>query len=1252
MKRGLISLLLLLLCRLCIAAVTLYPVIEWQDMRGDTLLPYYGCRIPLSNNYEDSLYSITIEYPELVRLSDSDIENWNLLQRRILEWPAVDTYISISSKRASLEAGFVPIIFRDGSYFAINSCKILINSVPKGANNVARAELRTGDMQQQRYSSRSVLSSGKWVKIAVSESGVYKLTHKFLASLGFKDPSKVRLYGYGGALLPETNLHELTDDLPEQQLWRADSYMLFYAQGPVAWSRNFDGEFIHTVNTYSDYGYYFITESDSTDLLSFAVESTDSVIGTNIIENYPEYQVYDPDDYSWYHSGRMFYDADAAPIRNISFNTPDLLAGSVRVRVSYAANSTEDSYLKVRLNNLNPATKYIKALSSNSVASVVEDKFDMESSATDRSVVHLEYSAPGGSEGRVDFVSLNYKRALKMSGSYMTFRVDEMTNNATFCIENATADMVVWRRSSNGEYSVLPSYYQDGVLKTYSSTVKSTDEFIAVKTKSTFKEPIVDNANLRNQNLHAYSGVDMVIIVPQSGILTEQANRLAEFHRITDSLCVVVVAADEIYNEFSSGTPDATAYRRFMKMLYDNAESGNEPRYLLLFGDGAWDNRMRTTEWKGNTPKDYLLCYESKNSVSHVSSFVMEDYFGLLDDNEGNNLLREKSDIAIGRLPVKSEAEAEIVVNKIVDYTLRKTPGAWRNSVLLLGDDGDNNIHMRDADRIAKKVSETDSSLFVDKIYWDSYSMEVTATGNSYPAVRKELMEKLQSGALLVNYSGHGSADVLSHELVLDKGDMKSISSSALPFWVTASCDITPFDSPLENIGENLMLNPVGGAIGMLTTTRTVYASMNYRVNSLFTEYLLKRSSYGKATTIGDALRQTKETLVSGSADVQDLSENKLHFVLLGDPALRLALPEYTLVVDSFNHQSSSINGHIAKAGGLITVSGHVEDFMGNRIEADGIIYPKVFDNERVVTCLNNEGYADEPFVYNDRDRVLYSGSDSVKGGGFSFTFPVPLDINYSDENGLILLYAEIENGVVSANGSFSNFTIGGTADDIEPDTDGPEVKMYLNNPDFRYGADVNRTPLFVADLFDKDGLNSSGNGLGHDIVVIIDNNPQYTYVLNSYFSSVTGDYSRGRVKFELPELPVGKHNLMFRAWDVKNNSTTAYLEFNVVDGLKPVLTVTPTENPAVERTTFVVEHDRPGDNVSVLLKVVSTDGRQVWSKSVTDSSMSGICMVDWNLSDSNGALVSPGIYLVHVVLEDADGATHTAVNKLIIVRN
>ena len=381
---------------------------------------------------------------------------------------------------------------------------------------------------------------------------------------------------------------------------------------------------------------------------------------------------------------------------------------------------------------------------------------------------------------------------------------------------------------------------------------------------------------------------------------------------------------------------------------------------------------------------------------------------------------------------------------------------------------------------------------------------------------------------------------------------------------------------------------------------------------------------------------------------IKDRTENKIHFVLLGDPALRLAVAELKAVVDSFNGADTTVTG-AAKAGSVVTVSGHIE-CNGERVtDYRGILSSTVFDNERLITCRDNQHLADEPFTFRYRDRILYSGTDSVRNGEFRFSFPVPLDINYSNQNGQILLYAKGNDGL-SANGVYDNFTVGGTADGLSNDSVGPEINLYLNTPTFQYGASVNATPTLVAELRDTSGLNTSGNGLGHDILLVIDNNPNWTWVLNSLFENAEGDYTAGRVMFTLPELPEGKHELMLRAWDVMNNSTTVYLGFKVVNDLKPKFSIDVTASPARENTSFVITHDRPGQNASVTIQVSSTDGMLQWSKTCRDESGSGVTVVDWNLHGNSGHRMQPGLYIVRAIVGTDGGGSSSASCKLVIV--
>ena len=1212
----------------------------WQFMTTDSLPPRCAFSIPLGADWQDSVYSVNIEYPELVRIDQADLIRWKLDVAQVPSWPNVNTFIGVSHKNATLDVSFVPLIMRDGQLYVMDTYKYVVSAEPASLEAYPRLGIT-----DSRYTDSSVLSRGRWVKIRVNKSGVYKLTDRALRSMGFAEPSKVRLFGYGGAVLPETKLQNLTDDLPEQPLWRADGFALFYAQGPVSWKRTVRG-YTHQVNSYSDWGYYFLTDGVVEDAPAQFDKFKADTINGSLIDYYPDFEVYDPDEFSWYRSGsRMFeaYDYSVGGSRSYKFSLNGIDPDSVRVTVAFS--SSVPSKLNVFVNDTQTGTVTMEGASGTNIASITEQTLISRGQFRDETTIRLVNDIPSGSSGHLDFIRLNFSRKLALMGSSTVFRAGRQVYSSSFSIAGSNSNVVVWHCSANGKWSVVPSSFQDGATITRAASFRSDDMLVAVNPAGSFPEPEVVG-EISNQNLHGLDSIDMVIVVPESGKLLAQAERLAQVHRVFDSLSVVVVRADMVYNEFSSGTPDATALRRFMKMLYDRGDKGSAPVYLLLLGNGAWDNRMHSNEWKGCKPEDFLLCYESYNSVSHTESYVMEDYFGLLDDSEGNELLSEKVDLGIGRIPVSSVDEAKGKVDQLIDYITGKHRGSWCNRILILGDDGDNNLHMRDADEVAGIYESKYPSADVRKVYWDTYHMEVSASYNAYPAVRKYLLEQFKEGALIVDYSGHGSTEVLSHELVLNKGDMNELRSDHLPFWITASCDIAPFDSPLNSFGLNLFCNTQGGAIGLLSTTRTVYASLNITINRSFARYVLACSPQGVPYSVGDALRLAKNDLVTTGGDV-DLTTNKIHYVLLGDPALRLALPRMTAVVDSLTDMSDNkIN--MAQAGGVVKVHGHIEN-AGKKVDAfNGILSGTVFDNERLITCYDNLKTADEPFQFTYRDRILYSGTDSVRNGEFSFCFPVPLDINYSDQEGKIILYAQSNDYM--ANGSFQKFYVGGTDPELENDNEGPDIRLYLNTPSFQYGANVNSTPTLVVELSDSSGLNTSGNGLGHDILLVIDNNPNWTWTLNSSFVQSNGDYTKGMLSFNIPELPEGKHTLMLRAWDTMNNSSTVYLGFKVIDDLEPKFTVDVTKSPARESTQFVITHDRPGQQANVTVQVSDINGTTQWTSSVQDSGQSGVTVIQWNLHGSSGHRLQPGLYLVKAMVGTANGASSTASCKLVIV--
>ena len=759
---------------------------------------------------------------------------------------------------------------------------------------------------------------------------------------------------------------------------------------------------------------------------------------------------------------------------------------------------------------------------------------------------------------------------------------------------------------------------------------------------------------IMNQDHHADEAVDMVIIIPTNQQVLAQAERIKTWHETNDGLRVRIVPADELYNEFSSGTPDATAYRRYMKMLYDRAETeADMPSYLLLFGDGAWDNRMLSADWSGYDPDDFLLCFESENSFSHVNCYVSDDFFCLLDDEEqiqqqrsGVSVYLGKPDVAVGRFPARNELEAKVLVDKTLNYADNVYAGPWQNVICVMGDDGNGNSHMATADRVANMVESNFSGYTVNKIYWDAYQRVSSATGYSYPDVTQLIKQQMTNGALMMNYNGHGAPYAFSHELVMKLADFESSVSNYLPLWLTASCDIMPFDGQEENIGEAVMFNERGGGVAFFGTTRTVYATYNEQMNLAFTKYVLT-----PGYTIGEAVRQAKCDLVS---EGRDTSPNKLQYTLLGDPALKLACPTAEVVVDSINGEAVSKEIQLS-AGSVATVRGHIVKNSSQDGSFNGVVTATVRDAEETITCKLNDTTgdgADEPFVYQDRTKTIYQGSDSIRNGVFRFTFAVPKDISYTDGSGLMTLYAVNNDKTETAHGENGSFVLSGS-EIVKNDSIGPSIYCYLNSKSFVNGGNVNTTPYFGAELYDDNGVNASGSSVGHDLELVIDGELSKTYNLNDYFSFDFGDYRRGTVGFSIPELSVGPHRLLFRAWDVLNNSSTSELTFNVVkDGGDGNFNVICTKNPATTTTSFVINHDRSSSEVDVTIDIFDMSGRQLWKCVKTGVPTDGVVVLDWDLRIGGGSRLRTGVYIYRIQLNGNGGTSGSYANKLIILGN
>ena len=1096
-----------------------------------------------------------------------------------------------------------------------------------------------------RYASESVLNSGKWVKIQVAEDGIYKLTAADLKKMGFSNLDKVAVYGYGGWPLDEDFSTTYIDDVPEVAVWRSADYLLFYGKGPRKWEySSSDKSFIHTNNPYSNYGYYFVTEKETT---GRTMEKAASAAGATLqVTTFDDYVLHEEELVSVNSSGRELYGESFTSTlsRDFTISVPGITNDEGKATLSFISRGNGTITMNVDGN----------ALISGSV-SVPSDEYEVArelyrerawmADKGETVKVNIGYSTTGHKNVHLNYFRLQMKRQLKVYDNYTFFRSLSARGNASrFVIQGADASTLVFDVTDGVNPQQMETSLNGTELSFSIPASASLREFVVVK-PSQIKAPVTVG-EVANQNLHALPQQDMIIIAQPN--FTTQAERLAEAHRTKDNLTVRVVTPESIYNEFSSGTPDATAYRRFMKMFYDRQTSeADAPKYLLLFGDGSFDNRKLTSAWKSVDMSNMLLTYQTENSLSS-QSYVIDDYFGFLDDADNKKSLQNKKlCLGIGRFPIRTVEQATQMVDKVISYMENKNTGSWKNNLCFMADDGSNTDgfmteHMEFADQLAGYVESEHPEFLVNKLYYDAYKKDMTA--GTYPDVRSGLQKLLKDGLLLFNYTGHGGTTALSDEKVLTQTDINQFTYTHLPVWVTATCDFTRFDDLNTSAGEDVFLNKSSGGIALFTTVRVAYSRPNFPINDNVIRNLFERNN-GRRRTLGEVMQATKNTLSS---------VYKLGFCLIGDPAVKMAYPEFGMKVTTVNGQSVDGNSISFKALEKITVEGEVLDASGQLVtDFTGIVNPTVKDSKVTVTCLKNSNKDDSPaFTFTDYPNTIFIGNDSVRNGKFSFTFTVPKDISYSNLQGKMNLYAVDTESGNEAQGNFDNFIVGGTSDTAETDTIGPEIRaLYLNDTTFVDGGQVNTTPYFVAELWDKSGVNITGSSVGHDMMLVIDESTVLSYNLNSYYELLPGEDGTGIVKFPIPALEPGKHTAEFWVWDILNNSTVRTFTFEVVEGLKPFLfDVIATPGIAREQVTFHLMHNRPESRMRVGIMVYDLAGRQLWKHE--ESGTSGLFenyTVSWDLT-SGGVRMRPGVYIYRAAISTDNSKDATKARKFIIL--
>jgi hypothetical protein len=1111
-----------------------------------------------------------------------------------------------------------------------------------------------------KYAANSVLANGKFVKIGIMESGVYKLTYEKLLSMGM-DPQNVHIFGYGGGVLEQSFLLPKIDDLPEIPIYiekgndgvfGAGDCVLFYAQGVVRWAYDRSNSiFTHTNNPYSQYGYYFVS-SNAVTTAGKRIETknnvtipTDAVVKD--ITEFVDYKVSEKDIRSLPKSGKEFYGDDfiVTLSYNYGFNFPNIItsnSNAVKVNLDVAASSTTTSNFTLMLNGTQSQKLSTRARSSS-------DKYEMATDASktfsflpsnDALQLSVSYDKPTSTSiGYMNFLEVTARRSLKMAGEVMQFQNADWLGSGfynKYILSNANANVQVWDITNPQDVSLVSTTFENGNLS-FTDTSNTLKQYIAINTKASTSIPApLNDAVVAKQNLHGeMQQADLVIITHPSFV--SQAQALAQAHRDKDNLIVEVITTEQVYNEFSSGAPDATAYRWVMKMLYDRATVPTDlPKSLLLFGRGTFDNKKILSK-EPESGNNLILTYQDDNSLSQTASFVTDDYFAYLEDNEGTNISSNYNsmDIGVGRFPVVTTQQATDVVNKTIGYMNNKSKGNWKNQICFLADDGDNALHMQQADNSAASIAKAFPAYQLNKIFLDSYIQEVSASGQTYPLAKTRFQNLLRTGLFMLNYTGHASHAGWTNEQLLSTADVNALSNKNLPFWWAATCDFMQFDGKTVSGGESVLLNPLGGGIGIVSAARPVYAAQNERLNRLFSDNIYKKIN-GKQQNVGAVIATSKNAI---SAEV-----NKLCYVYMGDPALKLSFPtNYSIKTSKVNESAEDA---ILSALSVATFSGYIADEKDSLVsDFNGKVHAVVYDKSQEIKTLNNDGDG-TVISFKDRPSALFSGIAVVKNGKFSFTFMLPKDIKYNFGSGRINYYAQDDSANVEAQGCFESFVVGGANPNPIDDTTGPIINVFLNDS-LSSSHKVNESPLLVSTISDVNGINTVGGGIGHDILLTIDKDIYKSYTLNEYFQANIGSYSKGIVKFKLPELEDGTHSLTLRAWDLLNNSTTKSISFEVVKGLTPVIfSVSNYPNPVLTHTRFVIKNDRPETMLSATVEVFDLAGRVLWNSGARAS----IDDISWDLTSSSGQKVNPGVYFYKVSLKTTNSEFTSKTNKLLIV--
>ena len=1100
------------------------------------------------------------------------------------------------------------------------------------------------------YADNSALSQGNWMKIRVDTDGLYRIPTATLRSWGFRDLSRVRVFGYGGARISNVlSAEEYIDDLPLAPCELTDRGLVFYGVAGGDW-QTVQGYRHYDQNPYSSYGYYFVGELPDADSSGTLPSS-----GTASVSENPARTA----DALLHHERELALAAEAGPLmtgedfrytrtRSFPMDFTDAAdGGSARIEYSFISNLSSSGRLTANFDDVNIGSATISAKPSDGYVHGVETIGRHTFECKDgRHSIELTFT-PGGtvSMASLNYISVAYERMLRMPASGW-FRFSSLSSE--FALANARDDMRIWEITRPEKASEI-KYTISGGEAFWSMENRSDRTFVAWLPEAALPAPKTVGT-VSNQNLHAGEGAEMIIICPSE--FSTEASRLADFHRTaSDPLSVRIVDPQTIYNEFSSGAPDVSGLRKYLKMLYDRGVAGTGPslRYVILMARTTLDNRRLSASAPSYPTLPAWMPSSSAASLSDNDGFCSDDFVAMLGDGSGADMRRDKLSVALGRIPVTSSDEASSIVDKIIQYAAGAHKTAWKQRFLFIADDGDAGEHLRQSEKMISEFEHSDRQQhLVRKVYVDNYELQ----GNVAVMARETMYRHLEEGVVWWNYIGHANETSWTGEGLLTYTDINNMYLRHWPFIYAATCDFLRLDSRRISGGELMYLERYGGAIGMISAVRPVFISANGRLTAAIGRALAKTGADGRSLTPGEIYRQAKNDIRDDNNEKPTSDENRLRYIFVGDPALPLAMPYNNVRVDSIKGAPLYGQGAQPTLAALerANISGTITAADGSELgDFEGVLMIDIFDAERTVTTKGRgEGRVAN---FEDIGERIYTGSTLIKDGRFSLDVAMPAELAQNFRPATMSLYAYSTVNNTEAVGLCRDFYVYGYDETVAPDDKAPVIEsLVLNHSDFRSGDAVNDTPMLIAQLRDDVGINISSAGIGHQLTAIVDGTKTFTGLSDYYTPSADGSPS-GVLNYPMSGLQPGPHTLTLRVWDTTGNPAEKTVDFTVVEGMAPkIYDVYSDANPASTTANFYLSHNQPDGNVTVTVTVYNLIGRPVWSG--TSSGRSDMFLsvpVSWDLSDNAGRRVGRGIYLYRATIT-TDGQSYQTASRRIAV--